>query len=40
MKITVRAARRRGSPTRIFAYVILAVALYMLFRTAQALRLF
>ncbi len=40
MKLAVRAARQRGMLTRIFAFVILAVALYMLFRSAQAIGLF
>lgn len=40
MKAAVHAARQRGTLTRIFTFVILAVALYMLFRSAQAIGLF
>ena len=39
MKLAVHAARRRGMLTRIFAGVILAVAAYMLFRSAGAMSL-
>lgn len=39
MKAAVHAARRRGLLTRIFAFVILAVALYMLFRSAAVMGL-
>ncbi len=35
MQAAIRAARRRGLLTRIFAFVILAVAAYMLFRSAS-----
>jgi uncharacterized membrane protein YfcA len=40
MKSAVLAARRRGMLTRIFAFVILAVAAYMLFRSFKTMNLF